>query len=166
MKRISPVVVIAVALSMTAMAAVSARGQGTAKKKSTPTAKSTSASVEDQLKKMEKDRADAVIRVDIATLEGLTSDDYTLINANGQFLDRAQTMNAIKSGDIKITANEVSDLKVRVYGNTAVVTGRSDAKGTMGGRDIKGPVRFTRVYVKKSGHWQSVAFQQTPVLNP
>jgi hypothetical protein len=55
-------------------------------------------------------------------------------------------------------------MKVRIYGDTAIVTGRSDAKGVVGGRELKGPVMFTRVYVKKGGKWQSVAFQQTPVV--
>jgi hypothetical protein len=50
----------------------------------------------------------------------------------------------------------------RVYGHTEVVTGKSNAKGTLGGRELKGPVVFTCVYVKKKGKWQSVAFQQTP----
>jgi len=76
-------------------------------------------------------------------------------------MGKADTMSAIKSGDIKITSNELSDLKVRVYGDTAVVTGKTDVKGTSGGKDISGPTLFTRVYVKKDGRWQSVAFQQT-----
>jgi ketosteroid isomerase-like protein len=124
------------------------------------------ASVEEQIKKMERDRAAAVVKGDVAAIEGLTSDDYTLINANGQLSDKAETMNAIKTGVIKLTANEVSDLKVRVYGDTAVVTGKSSAKGTIAGRELKGPVMFTRVYVKKGGKWQSVAFQQTPIAVP
>ncbi len=121
-------------------------------------------SVEEQIKKMEQDRAAAVVKADVATLEGLTSDDYILINANGRVSDKATTMNDIKTGVIKLTANEVSDMKVRVYGDTAVVTGKSSAKGTIGGRELKGPVMFTRVYVKMKGKWQSVAFQQTPIV--
>jgi ketosteroid isomerase-like protein len=133
---------------------VPARGQG------------GSAAVEDQIKKMEKDRAAAVVKGDVATLEKLTSDDYMFINAYGQLSDKATTMNGIKTGNIKLTSNEVSDLKVRVYGDTAVVTGKSTAKGTIGGHELKGPVMFTRVYVKKNGKWQSVAFQQTPIVAP
>jgi len=123
-------------------------------------------SVEEQIKKMEKDRAAAVVKADVATLEGLTSDDYVLINANGQVSNKAETMNNIKTGVIKLTSNEVSDMTVRVYGDTAVVTGKSTAKGTIGGIALKGPVMFTRVYVKKNGKWQSVAFQQTPIVAP
>jgi ketosteroid isomerase-like protein len=124
------------------------------------------ASVAEQIKKMERDRAVAVVKADVATLEGLTSDDYVLINANGQLSNKAETMNAIKTGVIKLTSNEVSDMNVRVYGDTAIVTGKSTAKGSIGGRELKGPVMFTRVYVKKNGKWQSVAFQQTPVVAP
>jgi ketosteroid isomerase-like protein len=124
------------------------------------------ASVEEELKKLEAERAAAVVKGDVATLEKITADDYTLTNANGQVMDKKQTMDAIRAGQIKITSNELSDLKVQVYGNAAVVTGKSDVKGTLFGTDVNGPVRFTRVYVKKDGRWQAVAFQQTRVLKP
>ena len=126
----------------------------------------SSAAVEEQIKKIEKDRAAAVTKADVAALDAVTSDDYSLIDRNGRVRDKAQTMSAIKTGDIKITSNEVSDLKVRVYGDTAVVTGRADTKGTIGGKDVSGPMLFTRVYVKKNGRWQSVAFQQTAISAP
>jgi len=162
MNRIPTAVGIAAAFCMAALGAASAHAQAAGAKKTSKLAAGTS--VEDQLKKMEKDRAAAVVKGDVAALEGMTSDDYMLINANGQVSDKATTMNNIKTGNIKLTANDISDLKVRVYGNTAVVTGKSDAKGSIGGRELKGPVMFTRVYVKKNGKWQSVAFQQTPVV--
>ena len=155
MTRISTCVVVAAAFGLATLAAAPARAQGAA-----------AASVEDQIKKMEKDRAAAVIKGDAATLEGLTSDDYIFINANGQVSDKAQTMSNIKTGNIKLTSNEISDLKVRIYGDAAVVTGKSNAKGTIGGVPVKGPAMFTRVYVKKNGKWQSVAFQQTPIVTP
>lgn len=117
--------------------------------------------VEDQLKKIEEQRTQAVVKGDVATLEKLTSDDYTFINRFGQVSDKTKTMDAIKNGDIKLTSNKVSDLNVRVYGNTAVITGRAEGEGKIFGKDASGPVLFTRVYVKKNGRWQSVAFQQT-----
>ena len=75
-------------------------------------------------------------------------------------------VNNFKTGQTKLTSNELSDMKVRVYGNTAVITGKADVAGTMAGKDTKGQIMFTRVYVKKDGQWQSVAFQQTRVSNP
>jgi ketosteroid isomerase-like protein len=124
------------------------------------------ASADEELKKLETDRAAAVVKGDVATLEKQTSDDYTLINMNGQMSDKFQMVSAFKSGQTKLTSDELSDMKVRVYGNTAVITGKADVKGTLGGKDATGQIMFTRVYVKKGGQWQSVAFQQTRVSNP
>jgi ketosteroid isomerase-like protein len=115
------------------------------------------------LEQMEKDRAQAVVKKDTATLEKMTADDYVLIDANGKVRTKADTMNDIKSGTISIQSNDVDDLKVQLYGNTAVVTGRSNPKGTIDGKDVSGPIRFTRVYVKRNGTWQSVLFQQTRI---
>jgi ketosteroid isomerase-like protein len=122
--------------------------------------------VQEQLKKLETDRSAAVVKGDVAALEQGTSDDYTLINMNGQMSDKSQMVAAFKSGQTKLTSDDLSDLKVRVYGNTAVITGKADVKGTLGGSDATGQIIFTRVYVKKGGRWQSVAFQQTRVANP
>jgi ketosteroid isomerase-like protein len=118
---------------------------------------------EDEIKKLETDRAAAVIKGDMTLVEKQTSDDYTLINMNGQMANKQQMLDAFKSGKSKLSMNEISDMKVRVYGNTAVVTGKSNVKGMMAGKDATGQVMFTRVYVKKDGRWQSVALQQTRV---
>jgi ketosteroid isomerase-like protein len=121
---------------------------------------------EEQLKKLETDRAAAAVKGDVATLEKQTADDYTFINLYGQMSDKAQMVTAFTSGQTKLTSNEVSDMKVRVYGNTAVITGKVDVAGTMAGKDTKAQIMFTRVYVKKGGQWQSVAFQQTRISTP
>jgi hypothetical protein len=48
-----------------------------------------------------------------------------------------------------------------VYGNTATVVGRSNQKGRENGKDYSGDYRFTRVYVKRGSHWETVALQTT-----
>ena len=122
--------------------------------------------VQDQLKKMETDRAAAVVKGDVEVLEKSTADDYSLINVNGQMSDKSRKISGIKSGQTKLTSNNLSDLNVRVYGDTAVITGKADVKGMVGGKDATGQILFTRVYVKKDRRWQSVAFQQTRVSTP
>src|SRR5438874_12882857 len=107
------------------------------------------ANVEDELKKLETDRAAAAVKGEAATLEKQTSDDYTFINVYGQMSDKSQMVNNFKTGQTKLTSDEVSDMKVRVYGNTAVVTGTADGAGTMAGKDTKGQIKFTHVWVKK-----------------
>lgn len=135
----------AAAFLATTLVPATARARAAAPKKATKAGAATSASVEDEIKKLEKERAAAALKADVATLEKITSDDYTFIARNGQLADKAQTMSRLKSGEIKLTKNDVSDLRVRVYGNAAVVTGRTDVKGTNAGKDISGPVLFTRV---------------------
>jgi ketosteroid isomerase-like protein len=117
--------------------------------------------VQEQLKKLEMDRAVAVVKADVATLDKTTSDDYVLINMNGRTAGKSDMIEGFKSGSSKLTSEDLSDLKVRVYGNTAVITGKADVKGTLGGNDATGKILFTRVYVKKDGRWQSVSLQQT-----
>ena len=73
------------------------------------------ANVEEELKKLETDRAAAAVKGDVATLEKQTSDDYTFINLYGQMSDKSQMVNNFKTGRTKITSNEVSDMKVRVW---------------------------------------------------
>ena len=123
-------------------------------------------SVEEQIKKMEIDRAAAVVKGDVAKLDKETSDDYTLITAAGQMSDKAQMLGAFKSGQSKLSVDTVSDMKVHVYGDTAIVTGKADVKGMLGGKDATGQMLFTRVYVKKGGHWVAVALQQTRAATP
>jgi ketosteroid isomerase-like protein len=123
----------------------------------------TGEAVADEIKKMETERAAAVVKGDWAKLAKETSDDYTLININGQMSNKSQMVDGFKSGRTKLTTDDVSDMNVRVYGNVAVVTGKVDVKGTIGGKAANGQAMFTRVYVKKAGHWQAVALQQTPV---
>jgi hypothetical protein len=71
-------------------------------------------------------------------------------------------LDTFKSGQIKLTQDNLSDLKLRVYGNVAVIT---DVAGTIAGKDANGQIACTRVYVKKGSTWQSVAYQQTLVSN-
>ncbi|SRR5712692_4260281 len=158
--------VIAAALLVAIVGPAPAQGQATTEGKEKGASAPTGRGVEDQIKRLEQDRAEAVVRSDTEALEKHTSADYTFITRKGQLRSRAQTMNGIKSGETKITSYKLSALTVRAYGNTAIVTGQADIKGTMEGKDASGAVLFTRVYVKQIGRWLAVAFQQTPIINP
>ena len=76
---------------------------------------------------------------------------------------KAEIVSGFKSGSFKYQSRGISDLNVRVYGDAAVVTGRSIQKGTENGKDYSGDYWFTRVYVKQGGRWITVALQTTPI---
>jgi ketosteroid isomerase-like protein len=64
-----------------------------------------------------------------------------------------------KAGTMRISELNLSDLKVRVYGDTAVVTSRASIAGTNGQSDISGNYRYTRVYNRRLGQWKIVSFE-------
>ena len=110
---------------------------------------------------LEEERNQAILRGDAAALERMTSDDYTFITLRGEMRTKAEIIRDFRSGAAKYQSREISDLNVRVYGNSAVVTGKAVQKGAENGKDYSGDYWFTRVYVKQGGRWVSVALQTT-----
>lgn len=109
---------------------------------------------------LEQQRIDAGLRKDVAALAATTADDYLQIDMNGNVRDKDTQMKRIATPEVKMESNVLDDVVVRVYGDTAVVTGRATAKGTIRGEPYP-RIRFTRVYVKRDGAWKVVLFQQT-----
>jgi ketosteroid isomerase-like protein len=118
-------------------------------------------SAEDEIKTLEEMRNQAILHGDVAALERMTSDDYTFITLKGEMRTKADILKGFASGSFHYESRQISDLKVRVYGSTAVVTGRSVQKGTENGKDYSGDYWFTRVYVKQKDRWLTVALQTT-----
>jgi ketosteroid isomerase-like protein len=127
---------------------------------------STTDSVQEEIKKIELERNHAILTGDAAALDRMTSPDYTFINQRGELRTKTEILDGFKSGAFQYGSRDVSDLMIRVYGNTAVVTGRAIQKGTENTKDYSGENRFTRVYVKQGGRWVSVALQVTLVARP
>src|SRR5262249_41383776 len=126
---------------------------------SAPTTASTS--TEDEIKKLEEMRNQAVLHGDVAALDRMTSDDYTFVTLKGEMRTKSDILKGFASGSFHYESREISDLKVRVYGDTAIVTGRSVQKGMENGKDYSGDYWFTRVYVRQKGRWLTVALQTT-----
>jgi len=117
--------------------------------------------VDGEIKSLEEARNQAVLHGDVAALDRMTSDDYTFITLRGELRTKSDILKGFASGSFHYESRQISDLKVRVYGDTAIVTGRSMQKGMENGKDYSGDYRFTRVYVKEKGHWVTVALQTT-----
>jgi ketosteroid isomerase-like protein len=86
--------------------------------------------------------------------------EWSVIDFAGNVLTKAQVMKEF-GGDRKIESGSVDDLSVRVYGDTAVVTGRSVFNGSYQGKSASVTQRFTDVFIKRDGRWQVVASQAT-----
>ena len=89
------------------------------------------------------------------------TDDYVAITPLGQVTTKQDAIASRKSGQLRYEAMNVTDMVVRVFGDTAVVTARADVKGRQMGEDFSGPYRYTRVWVRRNGRWQTVSYQAT-----
>lgn len=125
-------------------------------------AKTGSGGVEDQIKKLEQDWADATIQGP-AAVDQFEADEIITTDPSGRVTDKTQDKKDLSSGDLKFQSMELSDLKVHVYGNVAVATGTNKLKGSYKGQDISGTFRFTDTWVNRNGKWQVVASQDTKV---
>lgn len=125
---------------------------------------SKTSSVEDQIKKNEQDWAQATANEGAAAVERYEADDIITTDPAGRVTNKAEDKTDLSSGDYKIQSEQLSDLKVLVYGNTAVAAATNTMKGTYKEQDLSGKYRFTDTWVKRSGKWQVVASQYTKVL--
>jgi ketosteroid isomerase-like protein len=122
--------------------------------------------VEQTLIQMERDWAQALSKNDLAAQERIVAADWMVTSDEGQLMTKAQSDAATKSGATKYTEFAADDMNVRVFGDTAVVTGRSTMKGLRYGRNISGQERFTDVFVRRGGRWQAVSTQVTRIAKP
>lgn len=118
-------------------------------------------SVEDTLKQMERNWGNAEIKKDYAAVDKILADDWVGIDYDGKVVAKAQAMSDLKAGTSTLTSEELGAMTVRVFGNTAVVTGSDTEKSTDRGKDSSGKYVWTDVFVLRNGKWQAVASQST-----
>jgi len=129
-----------------------------------PLAWSQGGNAEQQIKELVDQHIAALMKEDTNSLEKLLADDCTIIRGDGSFSTKAQEIANVKSGSLKTASTDIQDLKIRVYGNTAVATMLVFFKGTTpSGSPVNSNVRNTRVWVKQQGNWKLVSFQATRV---
>jgi ketosteroid isomerase-like protein len=120
-------------------------------------AQTQSKSVEQELIGLEQQWGDALVKADLAFLDQILAEDYIFTSPVGEVLTKAQMLAELKSGEDVVSSIVNHDMKVRVYGNAAVVTGHSTYQETVQGNDISGEYRWTDTWIKKGGSWQCVA---------
>ena len=158
MRRILVLPLLAVAM------AGAANGQGTA---------GNETDAVEQAKKevlaVEAEQVQDVLKGDADALGRVYADDIAYTYASGEIVTKSQALANIRSGNNKLFVPNHDDLRLHVYGNTVVLTGRTQS--TLRCCDAKaGPQkvqsRFTKVYIKQDGRWQMIVHQTTPIANP
>jgi len=106
---------------------------------------------------------EAIAKRDLTTLDDVWADDYTFTNPHGAFLNKKQRLENLRSAHTQIEPVATEDQDVRVYGDTAVITGRVTLKGKYSGKEASGHYRSISVWVNQQGRWRLVANQLTPI---
>lgn len=122
--------------------------------------------VERELVELERQLSEALARQDALTLDRLWSETLVFTFPNGQVSNKTQRLAAQKpSSDPNQLINRNEEVKVQLYGSSAVVTVRSRWVDKAGTRQLGDPYQATHVWVKQHGRWQLVAAHVSQVKN-
>ena len=95
---------------------------------------------------------------DASVLEKLWADDLEVTVPKMPVMSKSDVLGFARSGRMKFQRYQTSDLKVRVYGDAAVVSGRLQRTRTLNDKTVNDDWRFTKFYIRREGRWQVVAF--------
>ena len=114
-----------------------------------------------ELLKVEKDFANAVVSNDADAIGKFPADNWEIIDPDGKIIDKPRFLSVIKSGTLTHQLMESSEMNVRSYGDSAVVTALTKSKGKFAGQEFTTEERATDFFVKRNGRWQCVFSQLT-----
>jgi len=100
---------------------------------------------------------------DIDFLNQTLAADFNAIGPRGFMLTKEQWIDRFESGDLTHQSYDWSNLNIRLYGDTAIVTGCQSFTGQHKGRDIEGNFRGTLVFVTIDGQWQIAGLQLSQI---
>jgi ketosteroid isomerase-like protein len=117
--------------------------------------------MEKELLELEKEFADAIVKNDPEAIRRVVTDDWIIIDADGGIVSRERFLGVMKSGALTHEMMESDDMRVRVYGDSAVVTALTQTKGRFMGQEFSTHERATDFFVKVDGRWRCVLTQLT-----
>lgn len=124
---------------------------------------------EEGLLQVLKERRDAYYHRDIARFSRLEASDFTRITESGKLVTKEEQLAYMKAQMAAAPGEPIPvyadhDLKVHIYGDVAVITGRLTEKGeSASGKDYDDQTRFTEIWVRRNGTWQTVHNHYTTI---
>lgn len=101
---------------------------------------------------------------DVPSMDHLLSDDFLGVTAAGEVVTKSQQLDRMRTHELDIRRLDISDTKIKISGNLAVVTSLAQLDGTTDGHPLVGAFRYTRVYQHQQGDgWKITSFEATRV---
>ncbi len=109
------------------------------------------------VKSLEMKWAESYKTRDIDILSSLLADDFVITVEDGSVYSKAGYISHSADSKVHVQTAELSDVKVRIRGDAAFVTGAYHEKGESKGKTYEYHDRFTDVWMKRDGKWQVVS---------
>ena len=117
---------------------------------------------EQQLRQMNDEWTKALVRQDGAVLDQILADDFFFAYPfEGD--DKSQFIGDVVSGDVRVEYLSRENVRVRIFGDTAVLTAKDSAKWSYQGHDYSGHYKVMQVYSFRNNGWQMVSVQACPM---
>jgi len=123
----------------------------------------SNAEIVKQIHALEDRRCRAMIDADMKALEAIYADELIYTHSNASVDDKKSYLAGIKSGKFDYKSIKRPEENIRVFGDTAVVTGRAEISVRADGNDRQLNSRYLVLWIKRNGAWQVAAWQSTPV---
>jgi ketosteroid isomerase-like protein len=123
------------------------------------------AAVADEVKAAENEWLTGITKNDFRKLEQVLADDLMYLHSTGVMDSKASYVKSLQSGKQKYVSGKINDLKIRVYGQTAVLNGDANFEFVTDGKPGKAHLKYTHVFVKGGKGWQLVSHQSLKVAD-
>jgi uncharacterized protein (TIGR02246 family) len=110
------------------------------------------------LERLEAEWNAAHVRGDATALERIFAEDLVVVVPGMRVMTKADSLGMFTSGRMKFERYETSEIRIRTYEDTAIVTGRLRRARVITGARAEDDWRFTKVYLHRGGRWQVVSF--------
>jgi ketosteroid isomerase-like protein len=120
-------------------------------------------SSEKEILALEDKRFAAMTGHDWKTLDALLHDELLYTHSSSVTDTKAVWLGAMSSGKTKYKSGSFSDRKVRLYGDTALVTGTGAIEAEVNGEPRSLRLKFLNVWIRTPQGWKFVAWQSTPL---
>lgn len=104
-----------------------------------------------------------IVAKERAAIAANMADDFRQIDGRGDRFDKEQFVASLMDDKLTIDPYTVEDFDLRLYGSTALLSGRTHMTGTYDGKAFSSDYRYIDVYVKRDGAWKIVSVQITRI---
>jgi uncharacterized protein (TIGR02246 family) len=119
-----------------------------------------------EIERVERELIRAITGRDLPAYDRLVADDYVALTVEGKETTKAEVMASYKAGTRQYAGLEIHDVKVRLFGDAAVLSARTTGFRVENGQQVPNIVRYVRVYARRDGQWRAVMQMAAPIPSP